>query len=164
MLELIIPKLCCACHQKLSAGEEFICTKCRIELPYTYDWYKKDNPAFEILNADYPVEWASSLAFYHKNSNFSRAILNIKFNNQRDCGRELGEIFANELKNSKSIPTDIDLIVPVPLHWAKKAWRGYNQSYHIAHLLKISTQPVGHKSVRQQTLILHRAKNNFFYY
>ena len=43
-------------------------------------------------------------------------------------GEHLGDTFS-----------DIDLIVPVPLHHLKKAERGYNQSYYIARGISKST-------------------------
>ncbi|MFI3320947.1 MAG: phosphoribosyltransferase family protein [Rikenellaceae bacterium] len=132
IIELIIPKLCVACQSKLSEGERILCTSCRINIPYTYDWLESNNKTFELLNADYPIFWAASMCYYRKNDIFSRAILNMKFRNQSQSAKEFGAMFARVLKDKEISVKDVDIIIPLPLHPLKKLWRGYNQSELIA--------------------------------
>lgn len=50
---------------------------------------------------------------------------------------------------------DFDYIIPVPLHWTRYAWRGYNQAEEIARILsKKSKKPI--------TKILERNKRTAF--
>ena len=50
---------------------------------------------------------------------------------------ELGKYFANTI--SKNIPIELlknTLIIPIPLHWTRKLWRGFNQAEIIAKHIK----------------------------
>ena len=52
-----------------------------------------------------------------------------------------------ELTNVKQVP--FDCIVPIPLHWTRYAYRGYNQAHEMAKVLsKKSGKPVAHMLAR----------------
>jgi ComF family protein len=62
---------------------------------------------------------------------------------------------------------EFDYIVPIPLHWTRLAWRGFNQSQEIAQVLsRTSGKPVAHllKRVKRTTfqsrLSLQERKEN----
>ena len=62
---------------------------------------------------------------------------------------------------------DIDFIVPIPLHWSRYAWRGYNQSHVMAKVLgKELQKPVLNilrrtkRTVFQSTLNVEKRKEN----
>ena len=55
---------------------------------------------------------------------------------------------------------DYDIIVPIPLHWTRYAWRGFNQAHEIARVLqKKKNVPIFHllkrvkKTAFQSTLV-----------
>lgn len=48
------------------------------------------------------------------------------------ASRQLAQVMLEKI-NFKSL--EIDYFVPVPLHWTRYAWRGYNQSYLMAKVL-----------------------------
>lgn len=64
------------------------------------------------------------------------------------------------------------VLCPVPLHWSRKFWRGFNQSEVLAqaisshyqlpvHLLLKRKQPTGHQAHRTREQRIHRMKNMF---
>ena len=56
------------------------------------------------------------------------------------ASRQLGELIWDKtfVRN-----VEFDFIVPVPLHWSRRAWRGFNQAENIAKILsKKSRKPV----------------------
>lgn len=47
------------------------------------------------------------------------------------------------------LPDDIDALLPVPLHWRRKAWRGFNQASELAKpVAKQCGKPVARGAVR----------------
>lgn len=61
------------------------------------------------------------------------AIHQYKYNFIFDVGEILGKVVSGKLLSSKlkdknNIIPDFDIVVPVPLHKKRKAWRGFNQS------------------------------------
>jgi ComF family protein len=59
------------------------------------------------------------------------AIHAVKFRQQPALGCELGRRFARAT-GLAAILREVDLLIPVPLHPARRRERGYNQSLHIA--------------------------------
>lgn len=64
-------------------------------------------------------------------------------------------LLANPALQGSSFYNEIDLFVPVPLHWSRRLFRGYNQSHILAKRLKhptakINTELVKMRRTRQQ--------------
>ena len=59
-------------------------------------------------------------------------IRGLKFGRLEYLGEELAELLAEWLQ---AWTTDLDLVVPVPLHWSRRWIRGYNQAERIARPL-----------------------------
>lgn len=62
----------------------------------------------------------------------------LKYKGLFNAGKYLGEILGNELKLKMDI-SEIDCIIPVPLHRLKLIERGYNQSLLIANGVSLVT-------------------------
>jgi ComF family protein len=91
----------------------------------------------------------------------------LKFKHDRTELREsLGQLIKSALENCE-FADDIEMLVPVPLHWLRRLARGYNQSLLIAKQLKrrgfrIVADLVRIRNTRQQsgcTTFNKRAKN-----
>ena len=78
-----------------------------------------------------PLEHATSCFFYHKGSDFRRILHQLKYGGRKDLGEVMGRFMAEEL-SATGFFSDVDIIVPVPLHPRKQKMRGYNQSECIA--------------------------------
>ncbi|MEL6733371.1 MAG: ComF family protein, partial [Bacteroidota bacterium] len=66
-------------------------------------------------------------------------------------GQYLGQLMAEHLEGPK-LWTDVEAIVPIPLHWTKQIQRGYNQSKQIA----LGISQVTGIPVREDLLIRNR--------
>jgi len=69
-----------------------------------------------------------------------RSLVLYKFKNSLSFAVQLAHLIwaLSNLKNIK-----FDYLVPIPLHWTRKMWRGYNQSEVIANeLSRLSGRPV----------------------
>jgi ComF family protein len=73
------------------------------------------------------IEKAGAFSFYTKGSRIRNLIHNLKYRGVKEIGFEMGRIYGKTLKSS-GFTDGIDLIIPVPLHPAKKRSRGFNQS------------------------------------
>ena len=72
-----------------------------------------------------------------------------KSSGNRTVASQLGEL---AWQQSVVRHLNFDLIVPIPLHWSRYAWRGYNQADEIARVIsKKSEKPIEHllKRVRR---------------
>jgi len=69
-----------------------------------------------------------------------KSLILAKIQSQRLASRQLGELIWQLTPLSN---LEFDYIVPIPLHWTRYAYRGYNQAEEIAHTLsKKSGKPV----------------------
>jgi ComF family protein len=124
---LVFPKVCLACEQALSRGEDHLCTTCRVQLPYT-DYHllpATDNPVARRFWGRVPVCHALSYLRFLRRGRVQHLLHQLKYKGHRDVGLVLGRWYGHDLALHNF---HFDLIVPVPLHPKKLAKRGYNQS------------------------------------
>jgi ComF family protein len=58
----------------------------------------------------------------------------LKYGRKRRLGSALGQILAESLRSDPELAplVEVDYVVPVPLHWLRAWWRGFNQSELLA--------------------------------
>lgn len=131
LLAMIYPRCCEVCGAPLVMGEEILCTGCNYELPRCSIHTDTFNTIHRRLAGHVPLERAAGYFYYNKGARHTRLIHVAKYNGRPGVARFLARQFAREI-----IPDgffkDIDIIVPVPMHWLKQMRRGYNQTHHIA--------------------------------
>ena len=127
LLSLFYPDVCAACGTLLYKGEETVCLSCRVLLPKT--GYEKDdhNPIARMFWGRIPFHAVSSCYFFSKQGKIQHLIHELKYKQNKEAGLFLGKELAKTLSESRFF-SDIDFIVPVPLHPKKMHKRGYNQS------------------------------------
>lgn len=131
LVDSLFPPVCPVCGRRLAAGERTICLPCRWDMPFTDYWMAEENPARQMLRKQVPtLAHASSLLYFRHESGYRAMIHALKYSGRRDIAVALGELFGRELRES-SLYDDVDLLVPVPLHWSKRIRRGYNQAEEI---------------------------------
>lgn len=131
LLGLLFPNLCNACGASLFQGEKLICTKCLFDLPFTDYHLYQENKVMKQLWGRVPLNAAMALLYFRKAAKAQRLIHSLKYNGKTDVGILLGGMIGERLKLNLMY-SDIDFIVPVPLHHQKLRSRGYNQSSFIA--------------------------------
>lgn len=129
--KLIFPVTCAACGNVLVKNERVICLSCNYNLPRTNFQYDHNNPVSQIFWGRVRIENATAFYFFNKGSKFRHLVHELKYNNRKDIGIELGRIFGYELSASDGF-RQADIIIPVPLHRKKLKKRGFNQSEYIA--------------------------------
>ena len=129
-ISLIYPRICVICGNSLFQNEDILCTPCQYHLPKTNFHLLKDNQVSRIFWGRVKIENAASFLFFTKGSKVQRLIHQLKYKGKKQVGVKIGKLYAYELRKSK-LYDEIDLIIPVPLHWKKQKKRGYNQSEQI---------------------------------
>ncbi len=121
IVEMVFPKTCVGCGK---IGQ-YLCEKCQNKI--------------EIIGADYKnkkVEGRIGLFKYH--GVIKDLISLVKFELVSEAKTEIGKMIAEQLR--ENYPNILEywvknkfVIVPVPLHWRRKNWRGFNQAEIIAN-------------------------------
>lgn len=131
ILNLLYPAQCHLCGHNLAPEERFICTPCIETLPRTgYHRYPR-NAMEDRFAGQFPFIAATGHFFYSRDSSLAQLIQDMKYRNFPSIGNKLGRIAGEELYMAGFL-NDVDVIVPLPMHFLKKARRGYNQSDRIA--------------------------------
>jgi len=126
--DAIAPAQCAHCHVLLSERDVF-CPTCaqRIQLVGSVDLVvtaTKRMPIYAVGAYTDPL----------------KKLINAKSFSQRATGAQLGELVA---RHAMILQKPIDVLVPIPLHWTRYAWRGYNQAEEIARVIaKVRRVPV----------------------
>jgi len=127
VIGLFFPRLCNACQALLFKNEEIICTRCLLSLPRTNFHLHHDNPVMETFWGRIPLESATAYLYFSKAGHVQHLIHQFKYKGQLEAGRMLGRMFGKDLLQSPYLK-NVEIIIPVPLHWSKKKARGFNQS------------------------------------
>ena len=131
VIHLFYPRLCEGCSKPLLKEEEVLCISCCMELPETGYHDLEENETGLRFAGRVPYKYATSYAYFTNDGLLQHLVHGLKYRNKQETGYYLGRKFAGSLQKSHWA-SSIDLIIPVPLHKAKKAKRGYNQSMLIA--------------------------------
>lgn len=131
MRSVVLAQSCPVCGSPLPRGEAVVCAVCEATAPLTRMWEQEQNPLLERFSALLPVHRASALFWYIEGSAWRRAIHRFKYGGQWRSAYRMGRWYGALLRQS-ALYDDVDVVVPVPLHWLRRLWRGYNQSEYIA--------------------------------
>ena len=157
--DILLPRLCIVCGRRLLLDEKHLCLDCLADLPQTYFWTMSHNPMAdkfnEIIQRTLQDEshsdndglsetsdahegvcqelyaYASALFFYHSEAEYRLIPYQIKYNGNISAGRYFGKMLGRRLAGSE-LYKDVDMVIPVPLHWTRRWKRGYNQAEVLA--------------------------------
>jgi len=124
---LVFPRVCLACEKRKPTPGEMICIRCQVDLPETRFHLTRENPFTDHFIGRVPVHAGTALFYFNKNGLTQRLVSQFKYRSQKGIGFNFGKIMGQRLSESPFY-TQVDLIIPVPLHKSKKLVRGFNQS------------------------------------
>lgn len=131
ILEFIFPRQCHICGVTLGDTERYICATCLSRMPRTLFHRQPDNAMEQRFMGQFPYRQATGHFFYSRGSELAVLMHDLKYHRFPGLARYLGEVVATELLPTGFL-SDIDVVVPVPMHPLKQARRGYNQTIEIA--------------------------------
>ena len=154
---VLVDRHCLNCGAALEIDEIAVCKNC--EATTLKDLFAspmlkyKDNVVEQRLMGLIPFETASSLMPFETNTLSQRLIHDLKYNNYQDISKLFGKAIAENIRQNNRY-TQIDYIIPLPLHPKRVKKRGYNQSELIA--TEVSQQ----LGVPLNTTNVYRTRNN----
>lgn len=155
--DLLMPRVCVVCGGRLLLNERIICLHCQADLPLTHFWKQKCNPMADRFNAviQHGLEkawetedvngqsghkamaipdraheryaYATALFFYSPEADYRHILYSLKYKGRVDVGHHFGHMLGTRLAVAAAFK-DVDCVMPVPLHWARRWRRGYNQA------------------------------------
>lgn len=131
VMSLLMPRTCLVCGRVLLEDEDCVCSACRYNIPLTGFSQSKDNPVKLLFDNELPVEAATAMFWFVRETEWQRIIHKFKYAGRWFFAQKMGEWLGEELRNSGDFD-DVDMIVPVPLHLRRRLKRGYNQSEQLA--------------------------------
>lgn len=75
--------------------------------------------------------YAVALFFYDGKGHYRKITQQLKYHANLSLGRDFGRMLAHKIGEARHFE-DVDVIIPVPLHWTRRWRRGYNQAEVIA--------------------------------
>ncbi|MCW5908067.1 MAG: ComF family protein [Chitinophagales bacterium] len=132
---LFYPNICLTCSNALLKGEMVLCFRCENELPQTDHCFEAENKLVKRFWGRVPLQGAVALYHFTKGGAIQHLLHSLKYKGRKDAGEYCGKLLGRKLRQPNSIIKNVDLIVPVPLHWKKQQLRGYNQCEPFAKAL-----------------------------
>ena len=139
--DLLMPRACLACGCRLGMRERHLCLSCAADVPYTRFWLAPHNPLADRFNAvlerhrgTEPVDYAYAAALLYYKGAYRAIPRALKYQGDLAAGRHFGALLGRRLAAAPHF-ADIDLVIPVPLHWTRLRSRGYNQAEILARAL-----------------------------
>ena len=132
LLDLVSPRTCVVCGNRLSVSEEALCSKCNLHLPRTgFQREPSENIMAKVFWGQIPIERAAALFYYESHAETANILYELKYKNHPEIGEVMGRMMARELLPSGFFE-GIDALLPVPLARKRERERGYNQSKELA--------------------------------
>lgn len=138
--QFIVPTFCAYCRQ-CTQENVVLCDRCLarirpvVSMPFRIT-KKKELRVYAISDYEYPL----------------RSLIQQKHYGNRQASRQLGKLL---WEHAPLAHVPFDVIVPIPLHWTRYAWRWFNQSEEMAKVLSAySGKPVVNLLKRSKRTVL----------
>ena len=128
---LMLPRTCLACGRESLENEGCVCLACCYNMPLTNFAKHKENPIKLLFENVLPVESATAMFWFVGGTEWQRIIHHFKYYGRWFFAQKMGEWLGRELRDSGNFE-EVDLVVPIPLHYGRRLRRGYNQSEQLA--------------------------------
>ncbi len=132
LLHVIAPALCPACDAPLAQSERSYCNACRASLepaPFPREIYVEIAGYFP--GDELALAAIGSLYAFEPHGPVQRLVHALKYRGCYEVGVEMGRELGRALTMFREFES-FDIVVPVPLHTARRRERGYNQAEAIA--------------------------------
>jgi ComF family protein len=135
---MLLPPRCVLCGAPGQLPCLDLCRECELELPLAGDCAPHDDDGL-----------ARSFALYRHAAPVDELVHALKYRGDLAVGRVLGTLLGRHVVQ-RALHAHVDRLVPVPLHPARLASRGYNQSAELARWVARETRrPLAVRMVRR---------------
>lgn len=157
ILQTFFPSTCACCGDVLVRGERQICVNCLASFQETCFNAMAGNPAECRLAGWESLEAATSVYLFQPDGSVRQTVHAMKYHGCTELCLLMGRQMGLSLLHSGRFD-NVDLLVPVPLHWWRRLKRGYNQSELLCRgIAQVLPRPVNttallrHRYTRQQS-------------
>lgn len=158
LFQVIFPATCIGCGEVLMAGEKQLCVDCLSSLNTTRVSRLSDNPTERKLLGRIDFNAAMSLYRFQHGNTVQAVVHSMKYKSNSDLCLMMGRQLGLELLHSGRFD-DVDVLIPIPLHWLRRLHRGYNQSELLCRgIAEVMPRPIDthsvvrHRYTRKQSL------------
>ena len=158
LFQTVFPTTCACCGRVLVGDERQVCIGCLSSLSETLVGAVPGNPAERLLAGHMPLQAAMALCRFRQGNTVQAVVHAMKFHGNTELCLMMGRQLGMELLRSGRFD-DVDVLVPVPLHWWRRLRRGYNQSELLCRGIAavmprevVTDAVVRHRYTRQQSL------------
>lgn len=140
ILDLIFPKYCFGCHRE----GDWLCKKCKIKIlpikTQTCPNCKRITQAGRYCPRCAKKVCLSGVivAAYFEEGPVKELIHNFKYNHIVELSKILGDLLENALRENQQYLGKNLLVTAVPIHYLRKAQRGYNQAEILAECVSMA--------------------------
>ena len=132
VLGMILPRVCAVCGRELVEGESTLCLHCMGQLG---EWVgDREAMRLQRLPRTAPIVRVASWLTYSNEGVAGQLIRHGKYDGRPELILALSRMYARWLADRRLLD-DVDVLVPVPMHWLKRMRRGFNQAEIIAQTL-----------------------------
>ncbi|HUT25320.1 MAG TPA: ComF family protein [Sumerlaeia bacterium] len=140
LFDLMLPLVCSACGERLEAGDDTICRRCRASIEQIGRGVCPlcGHPTPRAVGRrcpncpPAPVHFDSARAAFLYRGAFAEMFRSFKYGHRLELGLPLARAMFMALRPLCESEDRPDLLIPVPLHFLRGLRRGYNQSEVIA--------------------------------
>ncbi len=140
-VDLFYPPQCLLCDKTLTDKEKHICGKCFDSLPIINGPHcpkcsrpirtrNGENQLCGICRIQPNKNFKITIAAAEYQGLMKRLIHLYKYERQEFLSNLFARIIAEQIIK-KNVTESLDILVPIPLHWTRKRWRGFNQAREI---------------------------------
>ena len=142
LLHLAFPHVCEGCGTDNLQLEHLLCLRCSSSLPSTNFHLHANNPIEKIFWGRIPLTCATAQYYFTKESLMQHLMHQFKYKGNEEVGLFLGKLMGWAMKESNRF-TNIDALIPLPLHKSKEHKRGYNQAAVLCEgISSVTNKPV----------------------
>ena len=133
LLHVLYPNFCLICDTETPHSGSAVCPLCESDLQYTYfEDYTEPTTLDRLFWGRTLIDHTYAMLYFEK-SNDTQAILHaLKYKDRPDVAVYFGGLIGERIAGNERF-SDIDALIPVPLHPKKQFLRGYNQSSMLAN-------------------------------
>lgn len=128
--DFVSPRICMACGNRLYRSEHYVCSLCLDNLEGTRMEESERSLMALTFYGRMPIERAAAAYFFTDTSR--KIVHNLKYFDRPDFAAYLMGRYVESLLGRTDFFGEIDMIIPVPIHWRRRLERGYNQSLLLA--------------------------------
>ncbi len=135
IVDLLFPKTCLGC--KKSGG--YICASCIGKMkpspPLCYACEKSSVDSMTHVRCKKPLGLDVAVSVWRYEGVVRKAILKLKYNFALEIAEELADYVIEQIKRGEVVLPKSIILVPIPLFWRRKNWRGFNQVEEIGKII-----------------------------